>query len=237
VINVRAVYYRVYSPDGAVASKQPFISDNKYLGRADVAMVAPPHTANTYKRFLCKQEGIDDSSAASLFESILSDAALEGNTRIVPPTGPGSSPETAMALVLSDVPEPVAKFNNIEGDESMVLVTPGALETLRSLQQTMVVKTDWKYPAAVNSRTYKMRVRTRRDHDNNGDDYLDFEDGETLYTDGIEEGRCQIIKHYAWIYLSSSIGTFIQHYMMQNAYGRIGSKLRQVALVRHILLT
>ncbi|KAF7967216.1 hypothetical protein HWV62_35144 [Athelia sp. TMB] len=94
----RDLYYRVYNEDGAVQSKRWFDGADLSVGRTNANWVAPPSTVASIKRFLFKEEALDDSVTLQLFAD--SAAPLEDG-RILPlmtGSGPGSSTAEALGL-------------------------------------------------------------------------------------------------------------------------------------------
>lgn len=93
------MYYRIYTADGAVQSKHSFYTHDLSLGRINANWVAPPHTAASIKRHLCKEEQLDDHITATLFD-ISCSSPLDDGTQISIRTGdgPGSNPEEPLAL-------------------------------------------------------------------------------------------------------------------------------------------
>lgn len=108
------VYYQVFSPDGAVESKQSFIEDDPYTGRVVASRITPPHTVKCVKRFLCKQEDITDFDNTDLFVTLTSDSGLSDQTRlrILTMDGPGSAEDDPMALIINDLRPPESSDAN-----------------------------------------------------------------------------------------------------------------------------
>lgn len=88
----------MYNEDGAVQSKRWFDGADLSVGRTNANWVAPPSTVASIKRFLFKEEALDDSVTLQLFAD--SAAPLEDG-RILPlmtGSGPGSSTAEALGL-------------------------------------------------------------------------------------------------------------------------------------------
>jgi hypothetical protein len=99
-----AVYYRVYSPDGLIPTKQPVSRDDASLGRTYAYYVPPPHTAATLKRHLVMRESIPRDISCSLFHDIAATVPLEETAAValLSETGPGSTTHDPLVLVLSE---------------------------------------------------------------------------------------------------------------------------------------
>lgn len=100
------VYYRLYTKDRPIKSQHPaYSSDHEpFIGRTLAKLVAPPHTTASLKRHLCYIEGFSSSLAdtAKLFVPLSCLTAKDDSARLslVASSGPGSSPQEPMALVL-----------------------------------------------------------------------------------------------------------------------------------------
>ncbi|KAJ6554297.1 hypothetical protein B0H19DRAFT_1262678 [Mycena capillaripes] len=107
--SLRYVYYRVYSPDGAIPSKTAFEPRNPFVGRIPARSVPPPHNVTSLKRCLAKAENFadPDGSRTVLYPRLnaLSTLSLKQTVTILGPEMPnGGAPawDTAFALVLPD---------------------------------------------------------------------------------------------------------------------------------------
>lgn len=121
-LNVYVVYYRVYTQDGAVQSKcaidshdtslgensigQEYLESHWYAfyaGRINANLVAPPHTAASIKRHLCKAEDVADYACTQLFGDTASSEPLDDKALvpILTGAGPGSTPNAPIALVVT----------------------------------------------------------------------------------------------------------------------------------------
>ncbi|KAJ6566798.1 hypothetical protein B0H19DRAFT_895175, partial [Mycena capillaripes] len=102
-----AVYYRVYSPDGAIPSNTAFDTHNPFVGRIAARSVPPPHNAKSLKRCLIERENFTDpdGSRTALYPNFDARSALDP-TQTVTILGTempnGGAPETAYALVLHE---------------------------------------------------------------------------------------------------------------------------------------
>jgi hypothetical protein len=97
------VYYRIYTEDGAIISKQPADSSGDLsLGRIDIDTITPPHTIASIKLRIAKAEQLGKASGAKLFTNILSESPMDA-TRVLILTGdrPGSNAENPMVYVHS----------------------------------------------------------------------------------------------------------------------------------------
>lgn len=72
-------------------------------GRINANLVAPPHTAASIKRHLCKAEDVADYAYTRLFGDTSSSEPLDDGALvpILTGAGPGSTPSTPIALVVS----------------------------------------------------------------------------------------------------------------------------------------
>lgn len=100
-INVSvAVYYRLYTADGDVTSKNPIDPDDASLARIDANLVPPPHTARSITRCISIYERDPRFLHSNLFVNIFSEVPIDtGHFSILAREGPGSSPEEPLALV------------------------------------------------------------------------------------------------------------------------------------------
>jgi len=101
------LFYRIYNEDGGIPSKVPLDSNNPYLACINGHLVAPPHTAASIKRCICRIERIASKDQdVELFDSALKKAPMDDDeyVAILEGTGPGSSPKEPLALVCKGVP-------------------------------------------------------------------------------------------------------------------------------------
>ncbi|KAJ6528731.1 hypothetical protein DFH09DRAFT_1185610 [Mycena vulgaris] len=105
--SVRYIYYRVYTPDGAIPSKSASDPANPFVGRIAARSVPPPHTVMSLKRCCAHAENLTDpaGSRTVLYLNPTAPAPMS-NVKKVTIRGPdilnGSTPETAYALVLTE---------------------------------------------------------------------------------------------------------------------------------------
>ncbi|EDR06236.1 uncharacterized protein LACBIDRAFT_329075 [Laccaria bicolor S238N-H82] len=101
----RRIYYRPYQEDGAIESRSPAYSNDRFIGRILSKAVTPPHTAASLKSHLCKIEGFSGSENAHLYSSLLSQTILDNSSRLALMNrhGPGSSEKEPMVLLIKNV--------------------------------------------------------------------------------------------------------------------------------------
>ncbi|KAJ7146943.1 hypothetical protein C8R44DRAFT_758519 [Mycena epipterygia] len=100
----RYIYYRVYTPDGAIPSKSAFDSNDPFVGRIAARSVPPPHNVTTLKKCFANMENISDPAGlgSAIYLTPAAPAPMrnwEKVTILGPGTFNGSTPETAFALV------------------------------------------------------------------------------------------------------------------------------------------
>jgi hypothetical protein len=104
-----AVYYRLYTEDGAIPSRQPLYSSDLYLGCVQAALVPAPQRAADIKRYLCQIENLKSATTSSpstttssLFISALDQTPIDDDAHvpILAFAGPGSMPDQPLALVI-----------------------------------------------------------------------------------------------------------------------------------------
>lgn len=120
-----SVFYRMYTDYVAIPSRRPVYSCDQYLGRILATDVAPPHTAASIKRHICKMEAVGNTSPATIFIPVFSQSPMN-DTEYVPildESCPGSTPDAPLALVvkLSELEfqfltmmQPIAQINRSE---------------------------------------------------------------------------------------------------------------------------
>ena len=100
------VYYRVFLLDSAHRTLHPATPDDPFLGRVLATSIAPPHNVDSLQRCLAKHEGINElGHSLSLFLTGSSHKPMK-NTRkidISNCTGAGSTPQEALALIVSKI--------------------------------------------------------------------------------------------------------------------------------------
>ncbi|KAJ7464078.1 hypothetical protein FB451DRAFT_1094605 [Mycena latifolia] len=97
----RYIYYRVYTPDGAIPVKSAFDPANPFVGRIAARSVPPPHTVSSLKRCFANAERLADQYAA-LYLNLADPTSMDNHTKVgILGAGilNGSTPETAYALV------------------------------------------------------------------------------------------------------------------------------------------
>ena len=99
------VYYRIYAEDGALPSNTPVSPGDPFLGRIKYTSVPPPRTARTVKRCIANMENIENRERTSLFLTLNSQSPMDDTDKVsilngTGRTGPGSTPQEPIALVL-----------------------------------------------------------------------------------------------------------------------------------------
>jgi hypothetical protein len=97
------VYYRIYTEDGAIISKQPILgSGDISLGRIDINTITPPHTITSVKLRIGKAEQLDNARSAKLFTDMSSESPMDvKRLSILNSNRPGSDAEHPMVYVHS----------------------------------------------------------------------------------------------------------------------------------------
>jgi hypothetical protein len=109
---IQAVYFRVYTEDGAIPSKSLVYSDDPYLARIWAKQVALPHTVMSLKRYLSAVEHIGNYNDTSLFQSVKSDISMADTSHVslTSGSGPGSTPDNPTQLFAKAITERPAPF-------------------------------------------------------------------------------------------------------------------------------
>ena len=96
------VYYRLYVADGPLESVNPIYSNDHFTSRILSKSVAPPHTAASFKKYVCRIEGIEAPEKCTLFLSLLEKIPIRDDTRLSlrAKSGPGLSELEPMALIV-----------------------------------------------------------------------------------------------------------------------------------------
>ncbi|KAF7299989.1 hypothetical protein MKEN_01321000 [Mycena kentingensis (nom. inval.)] len=96
------IYYRVYTPDGALTALTAYDPSNPFVGRVKSSSVPPPHNALSIKRRLGEAEGICSAEKGALYATCFSSAQLQDGF-IAGRLGQdlGATPETALGLVVT----------------------------------------------------------------------------------------------------------------------------------------
>jgi hypothetical protein len=97
---IQAVYYRVYTKDGAIPSNSRVYSDDPYLARIWAKQVALPRTIMSLKRCLSAVENINNYKDTSLFQSAKSEISMDdaSHVSLASGSGPGSTADNPMLL-------------------------------------------------------------------------------------------------------------------------------------------
>jgi hypothetical protein len=199
------LYYRVYTQDGAVQSKHPVYSNDASLGRINANWVAPPHTAASIKRHLSKEEQIADHTCTSLFNNISSPSALaDGDiVLILTGTGPGSSPGDPLALVVNPEANPLGTVRSTkkaklkpDATARRHTISAPAWLSFKKTEKPRTSKAPYipPPPPSVTSSTherrdsakFKCRVRARFDVELSDQNWLSYNKGDILFTDGLK---------------------------------------------------
>lgn len=101
--NLHYLYYRIYDPDGALASRTSFDRTDDFLGRVDTRSIAPPHSVASVEAYIRSAEGIANTTI-QMFENTSGGSPL--NDRILPLFSqdfPGSMKDEPIAVVCEDV--------------------------------------------------------------------------------------------------------------------------------------
>ncbi|KAJ7083546.1 hypothetical protein C8R44DRAFT_822348 [Mycena epipterygia] len=99
----RYVYYRVYTPDGAIPSKSAFDSNDPFVGRIAARSVPPPHNVASLKRCFVNAEKLSDPASSRTVLYLDAGASKPmpeaKKVTILGPALNGSTPKIAFALV------------------------------------------------------------------------------------------------------------------------------------------
>jgi hypothetical protein len=97
-----AVYYRIFTADGAIPSNRPADEQNPWLGCIEAVHITPPQTVASIIRCMCKVEQIARFHFAKLF--LFDATAVQMDEKealsILSGSGPGSDITRPLALVL-----------------------------------------------------------------------------------------------------------------------------------------
>ena len=96
------MYYRVFTADGAIPSKQPVDEQNPFLGYIEAVHITPPQTVASIIRCMCKVEQITRYHFAKLFVFDATATLMDEKEAlaILTGSGPGSDYRRPLALVL-----------------------------------------------------------------------------------------------------------------------------------------
>ncbi|EDR07300.1 uncharacterized protein LACBIDRAFT_299074 [Laccaria bicolor S238N-H82] len=96
------VYYRLYTKLGAFESNHALYHNDRFIGRVPSKFFPPPHMVASFRRTLCKLEGLSEPDKALVFTPLSSPAPKEDSARLslYGPSGPGLSEQDPIALVV-----------------------------------------------------------------------------------------------------------------------------------------
>jgi hypothetical protein len=94
------VYYRLYTEDGPLESYNPIYSNDLFISHISAKSVAPPRTAASLKKYLCKIEGYPGKG--NLYLSLGEKTPLDDSSRLAlrGDSGAGSSEFDPVALIV-----------------------------------------------------------------------------------------------------------------------------------------
>ena len=123
------VYYGVYNEGGASASKAPVHPEEDWVSRVDLALVPPPLSVTSLKRFISAKEGITGSSElftnGDVMTPVIDDHILTEDGK-----WPGSTlDDHVMFKFTTQLPLPTFS----EGSRYMFFNSAGKVFTLQSL--------------------------------------------------------------------------------------------------------
>jgi len=98
----RHIYYRIYTKQGALESNNPIYSNDRFISHIVPRSVAPPHTAASLKKHICRIERFELSTKCTLYSSLSDQAPVEDSTRLAlrGTSGPGVSEVDPVVLVV-----------------------------------------------------------------------------------------------------------------------------------------
>ncbi|EDR06891.1 uncharacterized protein LACBIDRAFT_328667 [Laccaria bicolor S238N-H82] len=97
------VYYRLYTEDGPLETYNPVYSDDIFISRISSKSIAPPRTAASLKKYLCKIEGYQiEPGKFNLYLSLGEKTPVEDSIRLALKgnSGAGSSGFDPVALII-----------------------------------------------------------------------------------------------------------------------------------------
>jgi len=170
------LYYRLYDEDGPLSCQHPLQDDDPGLGRISVVQITPPHSANHIKRALRKTEKIPESSAVALYIDISGEHELDDETRVsTSGSGPGSDSLNALALVVTS--------EKVDTRHKVSKLLKGILKRKSRPDSHQSSESSPQIPAVTH--LFDKRIKTIYKVDGFDDNWLSYEKGEILYTDGI----------------------------------------------------
>ena len=119
---MRAVYYRLYTKEGPLKSKNPIFSNDRSISRISSKSVRPPHTAASLKRYVCKIEGVEGPEKAALYLSLSEKKPVDDSVRLAlrGNSGPGSSELDPVVFVVDkDAAEKRSKSTSNAGTNEL----------------------------------------------------------------------------------------------------------------------
>lgn len=99
----RFIYYRLYTEDGPLETYNPVYSDDIFISRISSKSIAPPRTAASLKKYLCKIEGYQiEPGKFNLYLSLGEKTPVEDSIRLALKgnSGAGSSGFDPVALII-----------------------------------------------------------------------------------------------------------------------------------------
>jgi len=94
------VYYRLFTNDIGIPSKQPVFVDNLHLGRVSRNSIAPPRAVLQFKRRLCGVEGIINFAGSTLYPSASNQFPMDDGDRILDALGSSMDDPVEVVVVL-----------------------------------------------------------------------------------------------------------------------------------------
>ncbi|KAJ7141774.1 hypothetical protein C8R43DRAFT_1200798 [Mycena crocata] len=144
----RYIFYRFYSPSAAIVSRNAFDPTDPFLGRIKLTSIPPPRTIDCLKRCLAHAENLVDptNQRIELYPTICGDSPVLDDTLSVVGGDFGSSPQSALALVLRQDLSTAEKANvgGIQVPDNF-RISPGILEGRRRRQAAVAPLTRFLY--------------------------------------------------------------------------------------------
>ncbi|KAJ6626712.1 hypothetical protein B0H10DRAFT_1998230 [Mycena sp. CBHHK59/15] len=146
----RYLFYRFYSPSGAIVSSNAFDPTDPFLGRIKLTAIAPPRTVDSLKQCLAQSENLHDptNQRTDLYLTASSDSPIRSSNGSLSVLGLnlGLAPQSALALVLrQDLSEgEKASVGGIHVPDNF-RISPGILEGRRRSVSTVNVEPRYIY--------------------------------------------------------------------------------------------
>ena len=121
VLTSSLVYYGVYNEGGASASKTPADPGKDWVSRVDLALVPPPLSVTSLKRFISAKEGMTGSSELFTNGNVMS-PVIDDNILTEDGKWPGSTPDDHVMFKFT-TRLPLPTFS--EGSPYMILTSAG----------------------------------------------------------------------------------------------------------------